>query len=152
MSQHNDKKELNFELDLLPVISMMSVCICFLLLTAVWTKLGSLDIQQGLGQESTRTNQSAPSLWIMMKASGEVEFSLKDALEAPVAVRDRKFSGGANANWQQMDEAAAAMKQAVPGLKTALIMPDAKVNYGTVIKMMDRLKMRDITEVGIAPL
>jgi biopolymer transport protein ExbD len=152
MSASNEKKELNFELDLLPVISMMSVCICFLLLTAVWTHIGSLNIQQGLGQESLRANQATASLWVMMKANGDVEFSLKDALEAPAALRDRKFTGGAAANWPMMDRLAIEMKQAVPALKTALIMPDAKVSYGQVIKMMDRLKVRDITEVGIAPL
>lgn len=150
-SKH-DKKELNFELDLLPVISMMSVCICFLLLTAVWTHIGSLNVQQGLGQESSRQDQTQPSLWVTMRASGEIEFSLKDALQAPASMRDRKFQGGARADWSSIDLFAQEIKGAVPSLKTALIMPDAKVSYGTVIKMMDRLKLREISEVGIAPL
>ena len=148
MSRSNKDKELNFELDLLPVISMMSVCICFLLLTAVWTHIGTLNIQQGLGQESLRTDQTAASLWVTMKSGGEVQFSLKDALSAPAALRERTFRSGDAA----MDQYEQEIKQALPGLKTALIMPDAKVSYGQVIRMMDRLKLRNISEVGIAPL
>ena len=149
MSSSNNKQEINFELDLLPVISMMSVCICFLLLTAVWTHIGSLTIQQGLGQESSRQDAQGASLWVSMKANGSIEFSLKDALNAPAALRDRVIQGS---DWAAIDRHAADVKQALPGLKTALIMPEAKVSYGQVIKIMDRLKMRDISEVGIAPL
>lgn len=148
----HDSKELNFELDLLPVISMMSVCICFLLLTAVWTQIGSVNIEQGLGQESTRQDQETPSLWVTMKR-GAIEFSLKDSPETPVTLRDRSFPvRGQAVDWQAVDSHAAALKEALPGLKTALIMPDSDVSYGEVIRMMDRLKIREIAEIGIAPL
>ncbi|NJN23297.1 MAG: hypothetical protein HC810_01375 [Acaryochloridaceae cyanobacterium RL_2_7] len=41
-----ESKETNFELNLLPVISLLAVCISFLLLTAVWLPIGTLDIKQ----------------------------------------------------------------------------------------------------------
>ena len=44
------------------------------------------------------------------------------------------------------------IKQVLPTLKTALIIPDSRVNYGEVIKMMDELKKLEIGEIGIAPL
>ena len=153
MSAGNGKKEMNFELDLLPVISMMSVCICFLLLTAVWTHVGSVNIEQGLGQESSRQDQKAASLWVTMKSNGEVKFKMMDSPETPAAYQERTFVlGTAGSGWPALEKHAAEIKHALPSLKTALIMPDARVNYGDVIRMMDRLKILEIGEIGIAPL
>ncbi len=147
------KKDLNFDLDLLPVISMMSVCICFLLLTAVWTQVGSVNIEQGLGQESTRQDQKASSMWITMRASGEVNFKMMDSPAIPSGMQQKNFLvGTAGSGWSAIDRHAAEIKKMMPGLKTALIMPDARVNYGDVIRVMDRLKMLEIGEIGIAPL
>lgn len=148
-----DKKELNFELDLLPVISMMSVCICFLLLTAVWTQVGSMNIEQGLGQESTRQDHKASSLWITMKSNGEVKLKMMDGPSLPSEMQEKSFLlGTAGSGWSAIERHAAAVKRLMPELKTALIMPDSKVNYGDVIRVMDRLKMLQIGEIGIAPL
>lgn len=149
----NKGNGLNFELDLLPVISMMSVCICFLLLTAVWTQIGSVNIEQGLGQESSRQDQKASSLWITMKSSGEVNLKMMDSPALPVEMRERNFLlGTAGSGWSAIERHAAAVKRLMPSLKTALIMPDARVNYGDVIRVMDRLKTLEIGEIGIAPL
>lgn len=148
-----EEKELNFELDLLPVISMMSVCICFLLLTAVWTQIGSVNIEQGLGQESVRQDQKASSMWITMKSSGEVAFKMMDSPDLPASMQERNFViGVAGSGWPAVERHAAEIKRMKPDLKTALIMPDASVNYGDVIRVMDRLKGLEIGEIGIAPL
>jgi biopolymer transport protein TolR len=148
-----EKKELNFELDLLPVISMMSVCICFLLLTAVWTQIGSVNIEQGLGQESTRADQKAASLWIMMKAGGEVKLKMMDSPTVPATLQEKNFVlGSSGGGWNAIEQHAARLKQAMPTLKTALIMPDGRVNYGDVVRVMDSLKSLNIGEIGIAPL
>lgn len=152
-SSGNDNKELNFELDLLPVISMMSVCICFLLLTAVWTQIGSMNIEQGLGQESTRQDQKSASLWITMKAGGELNLKMMDSPTVPSTLQDKTFRLGAKGKgWQAVEKHAAEIKRALPELKTALIMPDTQVNYGDVIRVMDRLKRLEIGEIGVAPL
>ena len=151
MSRHKEK-EMNFELDLLPVISMMSVCICFLLLTAVWTQVGSVNIEQGLGQESSRVDQKQASLWVMMKSNGDVEFKMMDAPQVSAGLSKSISLGNKGSGWAALEKHAAQIKQALPELKTALIMPDARVNYGDVIRMMDRLKILQIGEIGIAPL
>ena len=43
------RKNLNPEVNLVPFIDLLSVCICFLLVSAVWLQLGSLQIKQSLG-------------------------------------------------------------------------------------------------------
>ena len=137
---HKDEKELNFELNLLPVISMLSCCICFLLLTAVWTHIGTMNIQQALGQESTRSDQTQASLWASMKSPSEINFSIKD------------LKSSRSLDWEQIRSYANQVHRVVPGLKTALILPHESVAYGDVIKVMDAFKQAEISEVGIAPM
>jgi len=154
MSHDNGKKDLNFELDLLPFISMLSCCICFLMLTAVWTNIRTLNIEQGLGHESSRANQSASSLWVIVDGNGSVELSVKDAPQMPAAFNKISVypSSQGKIDIQQIERIAAQMNQKLPDLKTALIMPKSKVAYGDVITLMDRLKKHNISEVGIAPI
>ena len=43
------KRGLNPEVNLVPFIDLLSVCICFLLISAVWLNVGSLQVKQALG-------------------------------------------------------------------------------------------------------
>jgi biopolymer transport protein ExbD len=132
---------------------MMSVCICFLLLTAVWTQVGSVNIEQGLGQESTRQDQKSASMWITMKPGGDISVKMMDSPTTSRDLQERRFVIGTQGNgWSEINRHAAAIKRQLPTLKTALIMPDARVNYGDVIRVMDQLKGLEIAEIGIAPL
>jgi biopolymer transport protein ExbD len=153
MSHGNGKKDLSFELDLLPFISVLSCCICFLLLTAVWSHIGSLNIAQGLGQESTRADQTTSSVWVTMKANGDVAFSVKDNPDHSSRLNDVTVgSSGGKVNWSQVNSLAQQLSLEMPALKTALIMPQTNVAYGDVITLMDDLKKQKINEIGIAPL
>lgn len=154
MSNGNGKKDLNFELDLLPFISMLSCCICFLMLTAVWSNIGTLNVEQGLGQESSRANQATSSLWVIVDGDGSVELSVKDAPQMPASYNKINIHARSSGkiDFAQIEKIAAQMNSRLPDLKTALVMPKAKVAYGDVITLMDRLKKHKISEVGIAPL
>jgi len=153
-SRSDEKKELNFELDLLPVISVLSVCICFLLITAVWVNIGALNIEQGLGQESTlpENKTASASMWVSIKRGGVAVMTMKDSPNLPKNLREKRFTLRSQGGWRALEKHAATIKQMMPELKTALIFPDASVNYGDVIRLMDRLKALEIGEIGIAPL
>ena len=42
----NGKKDLNFELNLMPVFDILAVCICFLLMTVVWVEVKAVETKQ----------------------------------------------------------------------------------------------------------
>ena len=48
-SSKGRKKNMNFELNLVPFIDVLSTCICFLLVTAVFINLGSFHTNQAVG-------------------------------------------------------------------------------------------------------
>lgn len=155
MNKRNSKNELNFELDVLPFVSMLSCCICFLLITAVWTKVGSLDVKQALGQESEqKSSEATSSLWVTVERDGSVELSVKDAPTMPASFNKISIHsrGNGTVDFQQVEKITAQINKRLPELKTALVMPKGQVAYGDVITIMDRLKKNKISEVGIAPL
>lgn len=145
------KKDLNFEINILPILDILSVLICFLLLTAVWVQIGTLSTQQALGDNSTAGAKNPPSLWIGVAENGNLQFSLRDVkvktnLESSVAAQNSAV------NWNALNQKIKTLKTQIPELKTVVIRPEAKANYGVVIKIMDQLKQNNMTDIGLSPL
>lgn len=142
------KKDLNFEINILPILDILSVLICFLLLTAVWIQVGTLDTKQALGDNSISGAKNPPSLWIQMK-DGNLRFDLRDVKIARAGLEE-VMSG--QVNWDRVTAKIQAIRSQIPDLKTVVIQPDAKTNYGDVIHMMDQLKKNQLIDVGLSPL
>ena len=61
------RKSLDFTLNLVPFIDLLSCCISFLLITAVWTQLNRIDVQQkGQGQAGEKTEETPPELKLVV--------------------------------------------------------------------------------------
>jgi len=57
------KKSLDNEINLIAFISLLSVLICSLLLTAVWIQIGSLNIKQAVGGQARAGQKNPPAVW-----------------------------------------------------------------------------------------
>jgi biopolymer transport protein TolR len=75
------KKDLNFDLNIMPILDILSVLITFLLLTAVWVDLSSVDMKQAVGDNSLSGATNPPSIWAEVSKDGNVRFSLRDIKE-----------------------------------------------------------------------
>lgn len=145
------KKDINFEINLLPVISVLAVCISFLLLTAVWIQIGTLDVKQALGDSSVLSEKESPSVWVIIDSSGDVVFQIKN-VEQVRQKQVRFTSSSSQIQWEQISSFAENLKSEVPELNVALVFPDRLTAFDDVIKTIDLLKKSKITDVGIAPL
>lgn len=143
------KKELNFELNIMPVLDILSVLICFLLLTAVWVELGSLDVRQAIG-DNTASGKNPPSVWATVKNDGTVDLILKDVKEKNLDVRLRGRDG--QVDWGTLSQQLERLKSRLPELKTGIVRPEAGTRYGDVIRIMDSLKKIEISDIGLSPL
>ncbi|PIU00029.1 MAG: tolR protein [Bdellovibrionales bacterium CG10_big_fil_rev_8_21_14_0_10_45_34] len=90
----NDKNDINVDLNLVPFIDLMSVCIIFLLITAVWTQVSMIQLGTSIYGKQNDTGQVDPPprpdllLTLRMDASGYslrvgnqiVGFPLKEGL------------------------------------------------------------------------
>lgn len=138
----------SFELNLLPVISLLAVCISFLLLTSVWVHIGSLDIAQAIGTESDKKVQ--PSMSVTFQED-VLLFQIKDSSQIPPRVQMVK-SLNQEWDWDQIKNLTDNYLDKEPELKMALILPASNSKYQDIVKLIDTFKTKGITDVGIAPL
>lgn len=148
----NGKKDLNFDLNLIPMIDVLSACICFLLMTVVWVQVGSMQVNQAMGAKSEDQKKNPPSVLVYMDQSGNLELSLKDLERAsPLSKLTLKNQAG-QPNWTQFDGFLTRLQARAPEVKTALIMPNGRSNYQDILLVMDGFRRTGIKDVGISPL
>ena len=144
-------KELNFELNILPILDILSVLICFLLLTAVWVQVGTIDTRQAVGDNTLTTGKNPPSIWVTVGNDGNVTLSLRDLPKAQTLESQipRNASG---VNWDSLNVKLQALRNQWPDLKTGIVQPSSRTPYKDVIKLMDQLKQFKFEGVGLSPL
>ncbi|MEK2645140.1 ExbD/TolR family protein [Bdellovibrio sp. BCCA] len=144
-------KDLNFELNILPILDILSVLICFLLLTAVWIQIGTIDTRQAIGDNSVAGAKNPPSLYITVNTQGAVQLSLRD-LPGAKTHEDNIQAAGKGVNWAALEQKLQALREKFPDLKTGIVRPEATASYGDVIRIMDKLKQFQFDGVGLSPL
>ena len=147
----DNNKELNFELNILPILDILSVLICFLLLTAVWIQIGTLDTKQAIGDNSTAGAKNPPSLWITVDTQGAVQLEMRD-LPNKKTFDETIRASAKGVNWNALEEKLSELRQQWPDLKTGVVRPEAQASYGDVIRIMDKLKQFQFEGVGLSPL
>ena len=146
-------KHLDFEINLIPCIDLLSVCICFLLLTAVWLNVGSMNVKQAVGGQAAAETEKKPVLWVMMGPEGELNFQVQDSNKVPANLQKMKLAGAdGKANAGELDKLIEQLQVVEPNLKTALIQPQAASAYEDIIALMDQFKKKGLIDLGVAPL
>ena len=147
------EKSLDSEVNLVAFISLLSVLICSLLLSAVWIQIGSMDVKQSVGGQANESNKKTPMLLTRFRAGGVMEIQLKDAPGARKNLRRVRIEPlNGEPDFEKLDSHVKAVKAAVPGLTTVLIQPNSKTLYENIIKAMDRFKTYGVIDLGISPL
>jgi biopolymer transport protein TolR len=151
-SGKKDKRELDFELNLIPAIDLLSTCICFLLLTAVWINLGSLKLEQGTGEVNATGGANPPSLWIEVERSGKLTLSTRDLPKGERGLQGSVLAPtDGKVDRQKLAQALELIQKKMPSIATVIVRPQVKVAYGSVITVIDSLKAAKVKDVGIAP-
>jgi biopolymer transport protein TolR len=148
------KKDLNFEINILPILDILSVLICFLLLTAVWVQIGTIDTHQVVGDKGVSSGKNPPSIWISMDKNGSVTLSMRDL---PKKIDQRNLESqiphkNLGINWDSLNTKLQAIRNQWPDLKTGIVRPSPETPYKDVIKLMDQLKHFKFDGVGLSPL
>lgn len=140
------KKHLDFEVNLIPCIDLLSVCICFLLLTAVWLQVGSMNVKQAIGGQAAADTPKKPQLWVNMGKDGEMTLNIKESSRIPGKLASMKLKLG------DLGKAVTQLKSLDPQLNTVLIQPLAQSEYDEIIGLMDEFKKAGLTDLGVVPL
>lgn len=146
-------QELNFELNLVPFIDMLSTCICFLLISVAWVQIGTMKVKQSVGGQPAEGAKPA-ALWTFVQENGGVTFQLQDGpanlaktfAKVEVAGKEGKMDMEALASQVQ------SIKAQVPALNMVLIQPKAKTAYEDIIGLMDMMRTQGLKDLGVSPL
>lgn len=146
------KRHLDAELNLIPFIDLLSVCICFLLLTAVWVQVGALEVKQAIGGQSVAETTKKASLWVNVSSKGDVSMELRDSRAASQFAKQRVQAVDGKVDLASVEALVAKVKTLEPAISTALIQPQAETMYEALVELMDQFKKSGIGDLGVVPL
>ena len=142
------KKNLNVELNLLPVFDILSVCICFLLMTVVWVEVRSLETKQAVGGQAASETVKETSVWMTIDENNNMAVVLKPAAGPEVKNWVAVKGGVIDYDQVKLLLASAFSKNA----KNTHILPSKNTKYDQVIKLMDLAKQVGIQNIGLSPI
>ena len=147
------KKSMNFELNLIPFIDVLSTCICFLLVTAVFVNLGSIHVSQAVGTEKNKEQVKSGSVIVSLGSGGDVRFEAKDVkgFASDLSLVTIKGHGG-KINYTKTEEWIKTFTSRFAKVKTVLMMPNPTSKYDDLIQLMAQFKANSMDQIGIAPL
>lgn len=155
---HNSRgnKDVDFEINLLPVLSVLSICICFLLTTTVWNRMGYLEINQAIGDQLPTSGKNPDSIIIKLLKNGNLDLEWRTDENSSAALQKTilaTHSGTFLFNEKLKIELLHFIKNATQkasSLKTVLVLPEVGVPYGETIHMIDELKKLSL-DIGLGP-
>jgi biopolymer transport protein TolR len=145
------KKDLNAELNLTPFIDLLSTCVCFLLITAVWIEIGSVEIKQSHGTEAAAQQKESYDLDVVFNSKNSIHLNLKRN-----GRRVKRF----NVNGKDFKDFLANLNTTISSnvlnyrnkaikIAAATITPRSSVNYGDLISTLDVLRKNEIINIGV---
>tara|TARA_Y100000817_G_C16797286_1_gene517992 strand:+ start:402 stop:851 length:450 start_codon:yes stop_codon:yes gene_type:complete len=144
---------LDFEINLLPIISLLAVCISFLLLTAVWVPLGSLGTSQAIGQQTNEKNSKKEllSIWVQFDSNSSLKIFLRDNDFQNVGNARKVFLKKETVK-QDTQSIIDDLVKRHPQIDSAILAPDSTTALNSIIQVMDILKSKQNINVGVSPI
>ncbi|HMN66938.1 MAG TPA: biopolymer transporter ExbD [Bdellovibrionales bacterium] len=147
------KKNMNFELNLVPFIDVLSTCICFLLVTAVFINLGSMQVSQAVGSAKQKQEEKPKgSVTASFGGGGEIRFQVKDVPGMKGGSTVTINGVGGKLDFDRTEQWIQSFAGQYADVKTVLIMPNPYSKYDDLIQLMAQFKKSRMDEIGIAPL
>ncbi len=145
------KKPLDAAINLVPFIDLMAVTISFLIMTAVWTQIGRLQVSQsgGISQEDQQEqeNQVPVNLTVTEK---ELRLSAGPTTFDPIPVtRDAKNRIELTRLGEKINE----LKTQLQTPPTAItVTPEDTVRYEDLVRIIDQCKGLGLENVSLASM
>jgi biopolymer transport protein TolR len=158
-NQKGGRRELNSELNLVPFIDLLSVCICFLLISAVWLHVGSVQVKQITGTDAAQKPKAQLNVLVTMiernKASLKLAKNGKPVFQQVISGLDQEtFKQGFTEQVTAMVTKAKGKDDnaQIPDLiGSALIVPAKGAPYRNLILVMDVLRNHEIVNLAVLP-
>jgi biopolymer transport protein ExbD len=144
------RKTLDAEVNLIPFIDLLSMCICFLLMTAVWVELGAVQVKQSHGTEAKASARDSVEMELKFVSSTAIEVQIKRGgriiQKAQVKGKDSQML------FVELDRSIPQWTGKGSEVSSAMITPSAHASYGDLVSAMDVLRRHQIMNLGVVPV
>ena len=141
------KKPVDFQLNLVPFIDLLSVLISFLLITAVWTQIARIEVRQqpNLPAEDVPQEEEKEELklTVLIKASGYT-VSKKSLVVKEIEKSDAGYDSEALA------EVLKGVRDQHPDNHDVIITSEDKVPYEELIRVMDLCLANQLEGISVS--
>jgi biopolymer transport protein ExbD len=147
---HGGKKALDAELNLVPFIDLLSCCISFLLITAVWTQIAGLQVASSGGPpEQQQKEETTVDLKLLLTEKGY-------SLTMPGAQVDIPKITGTDGqpafDRKALGEKLKTVKSNLPEQTAITVEPEDAVAYDDLVSTVDACLGEQLRNVTVAPL
>ena len=145
---------MNTEIDLVAFISLLSVCICFLLLTTVWVQIASMNVKQAIGGQAGAASKPKPEMWVIMDSKGLLNLQLRNSPGKVYRRYGRKKIAGneGRPDYVKLKEHLAKLTADFDQLTMALIQPAKTTVFEDIIRIMDIFRENGVKDLGVTPI
>ena len=141
------KKNVDFQLNLIPMIDLLSVLISFLLMTAVWTQVARIDVKQ---QPNLPSDEPTPppeeekiNLTVLIKASGYT-VTKKGTVVKEIEKKGEEYDSKA------LNEVLKNVAAEHPENHEVTVTSEDKVPYQELITVMDMCLTHKLDGISVA--
>jgi len=145
------KKELDAQLNLTPFIDLLSTCVCFLLITAVWIEIGTVEVKQSHGTAANEEKKETFDLDLVFRTPQEMTLNLKKngkRVKSMKVKAETHEDALAQLNDTIVNKIHTFKKKTIE-IATATVTPRSNVDYGNLISAMDVLRKNQIVNIGV---
>jgi biopolymer transport protein ExbD len=140
------KKPLDAQLNLVPFIDLLSCCISFLLITAVWTQLARMDVTQkgqgAAGASDEKPPENVVTLTLFVDKDGYT-FHKSTGEDTPIPKK------GDDYDYIRLADVLKDAKTAYPDKNDIQVKSDDDVIYNNIIKTMDVVLSNKFPDVSL---
>jgi biopolymer transport protein ExbD len=147
-SARGKKKTLDAQLNLVPFIDLLSCCISFLLITAVWTQIAGLQVASSGGPPEQPKQEQTIDVKLEMTAAGYALQMAGARIEIP------KVNGKDGLGYDQktLVDKLKTLKASLPEQSAITVQPEDAVAYEDLVTTVDTCVGQQLRDVTVAPL
>ncbi len=139
------KKPLDAAINLVPFIDLLSCCLSFLLITAVWTQLARMDVtQKGQGAAGSTDEVKQPEVQLTLYVDKDgYTFAKSTGETTPIPMK------GDDYDYAKLAETLQKAKTDYPDKTDLSVKSDDAVIYSKIIKTMDVAVTAHFPDIGL---
>ena len=143
------KKPLDTAINLVPFIDLMAVTITFLIMTAVWTQIGRLQVsQQGNSSDDQPPPDQIPPITLLVTEK-ELKLTVGGSPADPIPVT--RVSGGDKIDLAKLAGKLKEAKTLVPQQTAITLQTEDAVKYDDLVSIIDECIGSEFPSVTVSP-